>query len=176
MLAKSLFFRIASFFSLFFFSLLLSHCGTTANEQQLFTCESGRDGWQQCKDNKIQYCHVEGSSPHFHWGQDCAGQGLRCVANAEAKRAACVDESKPCQGSEARCEGNTALTCTDGFFAMLPCGTARLCEEKDGKASCVRRDGEKDCGGFGEIHEGKCECVEGYQLDPADDKKCVKKD
>jgi hypothetical protein len=119
---------------------------TGAGAEESFECEEGRGGWEQCLDNKVQYCHiVEGMDPHFHWGADCESLGYECIELSESE-AVCLDESTDCEPGEFRCEENTVYNCVAhgdyGHFAVEPCGTAATCHEHDDEAHCEQ--GESD--------------------------------
>lgn len=106
-------------------------------EQETFDCTDGRDGWEQCVDGAVQWCHVlPDTPPHFHSGASCERLGFACVEHGD-RQASCVDESTTCTAGESRCsDGNEALNCLDGRFAIEPCGTARVCHVHDGVAEC----------------------------------------
>ncbi|MCB9644667.1 MAG: hypothetical protein H6728_16455 [Myxococcales bacterium] len=155
---------------LFGFSVFSIQCGTPT---EAFPCKKANNGWERCYEGKIQYCHAESDTDgHAHFGQDCAAQGLVCEV-VGTNDAACVDKTKSCQGSEAKCESNTAYNCVNGSFALEPCGTAKTCEVESGKAHC--HSNVEECGGHGHIHDGEtqCECETGYKLDPSDATKCI---
>lgn len=141
--------------------------GNTDNNSNAFTCEPSKDGWQICKDNKVQYCHTD----HMHWGADCQAQGLTCVTHGENK-ASCVDESTSCDAGASKCEANAAYNCVNGKWAVEKCGTAKECEAHDNEAHCHSKEGPA-CGGNGELHDGKCECKKGYKVDPDNSKNCI---
>jgi surface-anchored protein len=134
-----------------------------------FECIEGRDGWAQCVDNKIQWCHATGS-PHFHWGTQCAALQLECVETSD-RTAVCVDPSKPCTAGTHRCENNTAYNCVDGKTSIEPCGTAKQCRDEASSALCD--DKAEVCNGHGNLRGDACDCDEGYSRDPADKTKCV---
>ena len=147
--------------------------GTTTWE-----CDAAHDDWELCTDGVVQWCHVlEGMEPHFHNGANCAALGLECV-ELTAGDAACVDMDSSCTEGDSYCgaEGtedeNTAFTCVDGHLAVEPCGTAYHCHEEDGAAVC-ELEGEDECGGHGHLHDGVCECEDGYTIDPDDETNCV---
>lgn len=113
---------------------------TDAESEESFECTEDRDGFEQCVDNKVEYCHVvEGMDPHFHWGADCETLGFECMELSESE-AVCLDESTTCTVGEFRCEDNTAYNCVEhgdhGHFAVEPCGTAATCHEHDDEAHC----------------------------------------
>jgi hypothetical protein len=152
--------------------LLLAGCGEGGKESDAadFECTEARAGWEKCTGGKVQWCHVlEGMEPHFHWGADCAAQGLTCVAGA-AHEAYCVDLEQPCAAGEARCAENVAYTCVDGHQAVTVCGTAATCRAQDSTAFCVGHD---ECGGHGYLADGQCVCDRFYVQDPDDAKVCV---
>ncbi len=115
-------------------------------QEQNFECTNERDGWEQCVDNKVQYCHVlEGTDPHFHWGADCDALGLECMAISESV-AVCLDESTHCEAGEFKCENNIAYNCVahgdNGHFAVKPCGTAATCHEHEDEAHCEQAESD----------------------------------
>lgn len=125
---------------LVFLPVLAVSCGDDEAmpvDEETFACTEERDGWQQCVDGAVQWCHVlPDTPPHFHSGAHCERLGLTCVEHAD-NRASCVDESTSCSAGESRCsEANEALTCLDGRFTIEPCGTARECHVHDGVAEC----------------------------------------
>lgn len=135
-------------------------------------CTTERDGWEQCSDNKIQYCHiVTGMDPHFHWGTDCEAQGLTCVNINNQGSAACVDPAQSCTTADERCENNTAYFCVEGSLAIDACGTAATCHDDEGTPHCEEKTDE--CSGHGHLHDGTCHCDDGYSVDPNDATKCV---
>jgi hypothetical protein len=138
-----------------------------------FECKEGRDGWQQCEDGKIQYCHiVSGMDPHFHWGTDCQALGLSCVNLDAEGNAACVDRSKSCVPADEKCDANTAYFCVEGKLGQEPCGTAAECHAGDGeKPHC--EDKGTECGGHGHVHDAECHCDTGYSLDPTNKLNCI---
>ncbi len=139
-------------------------------QEESFECTTEREGWEQCVDGKVQFCHID----HFHWGADCATLGYECVELTEST-AACLDENSTCVVGEFKCETNTAYNCVDedghGHWAIEPCGTAAYCHEEATEAHCESAGGE--CGGHGLLHEGVCECFAGYAHDAADTSTCV---
>jgi hypothetical protein len=157
------------FFGVFGLMTATLHCSTPNSE---FPCTLSNNGGQRCVDNKIRYCHATSDEDgHFHWGQKCADQGLTCEIVGEHK-AACIDKTKTCQGSEAKCENNTAYACTNGFFSVTPCGTAKTCAVEGGSAQCKSNSGP-ECSGHGKVYDGKCECDKGYKVDATDAMKCI---
>lgn len=139
-------------------------------------CMEGRDGWEQCVDNKVQYCHlVSGMAPHFHWGSDCVSLGLSCIALSESK-AGCIDMASSCTPGEFKCESNTAHTCVSqgdlGHWVVEPCGTAKTCHVEATTAHCESL-GEEECGGHGHLHDDECHCDQGYKVDAANKLLCV---
>lgn len=152
-----------------FSALLFSYFACTTPDpdaQYKFVCERAKNGWQLCNQNRVRYCHID----HFHTGQNCAQQNLECVETGE-KTAVCLDKSKSCKGSEFKCDKNIAYNCIEGSFSVEPCGTAKTCETVDGKATCKSK--VEECGGKGELHDGKCECNKGYKVDPDDARNCI---
>jgi len=147
-------------------------CGDNNNNNvNDWECAEGRDGWERCVGDQIQYCHeVAGMTPHFHNGRDCAAEGLACVEEADHHESFCVDMSVTCTDSEFRCEGNTAYNCIDGHEAQEPCGTG-ICHEHTDEAHC--EDQSEECGGHGHIDGDHCHCDTGYVLDPDDPLNCV---
>ena len=146
------------------------------NNDESFECTTERDAWEQCLDNKVQYCHiVEGMDPHFHWGADCQTLGYECVQTSESQ-AACLDEGSTCTVCEFKCEANSAYTCVDheghGHWAIEPCGTAATCHEEADAAHCEEESSE-ECGGHGHLHDAECHCNEGYGHDGDDTSTCV---
>jgi hypothetical protein len=123
----------------------LTGCGDGASSQNdagptNFECTTERDGWQQCVDNKVQYCHiVSGMDPHFHWGADCQSLGFTCI-EASQNVAGCLDQASICTVGASKCEDNTAYNCLDhdgqGHWAIEPCGTAATCKQEGTKALC----------------------------------------
>jgi len=138
------------------------------NAEYKFLCTMPKNGWQLCNQNRVRYCHID----HFHTGQNCEQHKLECVETSE-KEAVCVDKSKSCKDKESKCEKNIAYNCISGSFSVEPCGTAKNCESKDGKAFCKSKVVE--CSGKGELHDGKCECNDGYKVDPDDERNCIPK-
>jgi len=127
-----------------------------------FECNEDRDGWEQCVDNKVQWCHVvEGMDPHFHWGADCEALGYECVELTEST-AACLDESSSCTVGEFKCEDNTAHNCMDhgdhGHWAIEPCGTAATCEEEADKAHCHAGESDFDT-------QDACDAIAGTEVE-----------
>ena len=110
-----------------------------------FECSEDKSGWEQCVDNKVQYCHiVDGMDPHFHWGSDCESLGFECVELSESE-AACLDDTQTCTAGEFYCEDNTAYNCIEhdgeGALAIEPCGTASTCTaDGDEEAYCVEKE------------------------------------
>ncbi|MBW2455664.1 MAG: hypothetical protein JRI68_14190 [Deltaproteobacteria bacterium] len=99
-----------------------------------FACDATHDGWQQCTDHMVEWCHGEGSDPHFHWGANCEDLGFACVELSQTE-AACVDTASACTPTDAQCEDNAAHNCLpDGHWAVEPCSGA--CEVHDGVAEC----------------------------------------
>jgi len=150
--------------------------GDETGGEESFECTTERDGWEQCLDNKVQYCHiVEGMDPHFHWGSDCQALGYACV-ELTGSQAACLDEGSTCTVGEFKCEGNSAYTCVDheghGHWAIEPCGTAAHCHEEADEAHCEEESGG-ECGGHGHLHDAECHCNEGYGHDGDDTSTCV---
>jgi len=146
------------------------------DQEQSFECTTERNGWEQCVDNKVQYCHiVAGMDPHFHWGSDCEALGYECVELNEST-AACLDESSTCIAGEFKCENNTAYNCVDhdgdGHWAIDPCGTAKHCHEEADEAHCEEETSE-ECGGHGHLHDSECHCDDGYGHDGTDTTTCV---
>lgn len=153
-------------------STLVIGCGGTDTSTQSFKCEKNSSGHEYCKDNKVRYCHATTDTDgHFHWGADCEGQNLKCVAGVEANKMACVDTSTTCEAGASKCESNTAYNCVNGSWGMNRCGTAKECKMESGKALCNSK--EEVCGGHGQLHEGACECNSGYKIDPDDKSKCI---
>lgn len=112
--------------------------------EETFECTDGRDGWEQCVDGSILWCHVlPGTAPHFHSGAPCARLGFECVEHGD-RRASCVDPESSCSAGESRCENNDALTCLDGRWAIQPCGTSRACHVHEGRAECEERTSSGD--------------------------------
>jgi len=125
-----------------------SDAGTDSDTDTDFECSEDKDGWEQCVDNMVQYCHVvDGMDPHFHWGADCESLGLECVELSESE-AACLDESSDCTVGDFHCEENTAYNCVDhgghGHWAVDPCGTAATCEEDASEAYCNAAESDFD--------------------------------
>ncbi len=146
-------------------------------DEQTFECAEERDGWEQCLDNKVQYCHiVDGMDPHFHWGADCEALGYECVQLTEST-AACLDDSSDCTVGEFKCEDNTAYNCVDedghGHWAIEPCGTAAHCHEEEDEAHCEEEESSDECGGHGHLHDDECHCDDGYGHDGDDTSTCV---
>ena len=143
-------------------------------EWQLFECVEEKNGWEQCVDDRIQWCHGT-SNPHFHWGANCGALGYECVRLTESS-AACVDTSETCTVGESKCEGNTAYTCIahddHGHWAVEPCGTGRSCHMHDGVAECHAHEPE-ECNGHGHMHGDHCHCDPGYGYDGTDQTSCV---
>ncbi len=110
-------------------------------EEKAWECEDGKDGWERCTDNKVQYCHiVEGMEPHFHWGQDCQKDGYECVEVKDGE-AVCVDHSTSCSEGDFHCDGldDTAYNCVDGHYSVIPCGTSKACHETTTEAVCEEK-------------------------------------
>jgi hypothetical protein len=146
-------------------------------QEQSFECVAARDGWEQCLDNKVQYCHiVEGMEPHFHWGADCAALGYACVELSE-NEAACLDESTTCTAGTFKCENNTAYNCVTeeghSHWAIEPCGTAKHCHEEANEAHCEEEEDSNECGGHGHLHDNECHCDTGYGHDGTDTTTCI---
>lgn len=119
---------------------------TESGTDDSFECSEDKDGFEQCVDNKVQYCHiVDGMDPHFHWGADCEELGYKCMELSKSE-AACLDESTSCTVGEFKCEENTAYNCVDhdghGHFAVEPCGTAATCHEHDDEAHCEQQESD----------------------------------
>ena len=153
---------------LVFIALVFSafSCASDPNEGYKFLCTKERNGWQLCNQNRVRYCHID----HFHTGQNCETLGFECLEVGDDV-AVCIDKTKTCQGSESKCENNTAYNCYDGNFSVEPCGTAKDCKTANDKAFCEAK--VPDCDGKGELHDGKCECDDGYKVDPNDDRNCI---
>ncbi len=102
-----------------------------------FECAADRDGWEQCKDGMVRWCHADGENSHFHWGANCADLGFECKELSESE-AVCLDERSECTVGEFRCEDGTAYNCVDsdsqGYWAVDPCDGE--CKEQDGSAHC----------------------------------------
>ncbi|MBN2670143.1 MAG: hypothetical protein JXX29_00635 [Deltaproteobacteria bacterium] len=148
-----------------------------ATDAQTFDCTLERDGWEQCLDNKVQYCHiVEGMDPHFHWGADCEALGYACVQLTESE-AVCVDDSSTCTAGEFKCEANTAYNCIDedghSHWAIEPCGTAAHCHEEAAEAHCEEEESVDECDGHGHLDGEECHCEDGYGHDGDDTSTCV---
>lgn len=116
------------------------------DSEKSFECSEDKDGFEQCVEGKVQYCHVvEGMAPHFHWGADCETLGYECVELSESE-AACLAGSTSCTVGEFRCEENAAYNCVDhggnGHFAFEPCGTAATCHEHKDEARCEQRESD----------------------------------
>lgn len=152
---------ISVFFSMvaaFVFSVAVLSCGDDDNDNkenstddgtddgtdtgETFECSEDKSGWEQCVDNKVQYCHiVDGMDPHFHWSSDCESLGFECVELSESE-ASCLDDTQTCTVGEFRCEDNTAYNCIEhdgeGRWTVDPCGTASTCsaEEDSDEAYC----------------------------------------
>jgi uncharacterized protein YceK len=160
-----------------FLAVVVVGCGTvekTSTSTQGFgECKVGRENWKQCKDGKVQWCHVlDKSDAHFHWSHECDLQGLSCVNIDNKGKAACVDETKSCTAADEKCDNNTAYFCVNGKLGQEPCGTAKVCHHEKGKAPhCVKKSVE--CGGHGHIHGDSCHCDKGYKQDPGDKKNCI---
>ena len=150
------FFRLAALSSLtLFFSIVAcddnnndagntvdTSSDTSKTDTDSFECAADKDGWEQCVDNKVQYCHiVEGMDPHFHWGADCATLGYACVETS-ASVAVCLDESSTCTADAFKCENNSAYTCVTHngalSFAIEPCGTSATCQTNGATAYCEK--------------------------------------
>lgn len=131
-----------------------------------FLCIRDRNDWQLCNENRVRYCHID----HFHTGQNCDKLGLSCVETSE-KTAVCVDKTKSCSAGSVTCEDNVASNCIDGVPSIEPCGTAKKCEIGENGAYC--KSLKVECGGNGELHDGMCECKDGYKTDPADAQACI---
>ena len=142
-----------------------------AGSSSSWQCDADHADWEQCEDNKVQYCHiVSGMDPHFHWGMDCEAQGYECYDDG-AGDATCVDMSQECTAGEFRCEDNTAYNCIDGHLGIEPCGTAKHCHEEADAAHCEEAGDE--CDGHGHVHDGECHCEDGYEQDPEDPLSCI---
>ncbi len=151
-------------------------CGDDSSENNEnnngFECTEERDGWEQCVDDRIQWCHlVTGMEPHFHWSTDCSELGLSCVETDDHK-AHCVDMTQNCDEGDAFCDHNTAHYCVDGHLAEKPCGTSNVCREEGGTAFCEPMSGD-ECGGHGYLDHGECVCDRFYEQDPEDALVCI---
>jgi hypothetical protein len=109
-----------------------------------FQCSEDKNAWEQCVDDKVQYCHiVTGMEPHFHWGADCQSLGYQCLELSQ-QEAACLDEDSTCTVGDTKCEDNTAYQCVDhdgqGHWTVDPCGTAATCREHDGEVHCEKAE------------------------------------
>jgi hypothetical protein len=122
--------------------------GDTGGTDDDFECSEDKDGWEQCVDNKVEYCHiVEGMDPHFHWGADCERLGFECVEISESE-ASCLDDTQTCTVGDFRCADNTAYNCIEyngeGRWAVEPCGTASTCTAEEGGDEAYCEEAESD--------------------------------
>ena len=130
------------------FAAWMNGCGedskNTTPAASDFQCTADKSGWEQCVDNKVEYCHiVEGMEPHFHWGSDCQALGFQCVELSESQ-AACLDPTRTCAVGQFVCQDNTALNCVayggQEHWTLDPCGTAATCKQDATQAFCEHAD------------------------------------
>lgn len=92
----------------------------------LFECADGRNGWEQCVDDTVQWCHVTPEDAHFHLGRNCANDGLSCAAQGNV--AYCADPTQTCEeGTPGMCDERQAINCVDGMVAYRRCGVGKAC-------------------------------------------------
>lgn len=119
-------------------TVLLLACGgeDETTSDSTFECTTERDGWEQCVDDTVQWCHALGDA-HFHAGRNCAEDGLVCAAKNRV--AYCADAAQSCEdGTPGRCEGAQAINCVEGITGFRRCGVGKACEvNDDGWAVCV---------------------------------------